>query len=302
MTSGAHRVDTVKVAALVGTSELSPGRAPSSSTRRRASASAASRRSRTRPRSSPSSTSRSSDLPAGLGRRRHSARGVPDQLRRAATTDRRAGRPRSRSRSSVAASGHAVEVAVRAPAGEAVHPSGAARANSVIDERSLTASMPPEDLLGRAGVEAQHARRRTRAARAPRTRVRRDRPRASSSEAIAYRCDMALNPSPAICGKTNQISDWSSAPAQIGQRAPCTPSWRRRTKRCRSLTRSTRLTVGPVIARPRHFIARSEADTARSRACSRPKPPRPRSRASSRGRRSSSRSASTRRWTSTSRR
>ena len=102
LTSGAHRVDTAKVAALVGRRRRQAGHARSSSASTPARRSAASPRSATRSRSAPWST-RPWPVRRGVGGRRHPARGLPDHLRRTGPDHRRhAGRggvsgPRNRS-------------------------------------------------------------------------------------------------------------------------------------------------------------------------------------------------------------
>ncbi len=74
---------------------------------------------------------------------------------------------------------------------------------SVIDERSLIASMPPKICsalpVWRSTTMRVHSSRR-----GPSTGWSRY-ARASASDAMAYVRDVSLNPSPAICGNTNHI-------------------------------------------------------------------------------------------------
>jgi hypothetical protein len=81
--------------------------------------------------------------------------------------------------------------------------SGAAVMNSVMDERSFIASTPPKmsaaDLPSAPASIRAHSCRRGPSTGCARYAF------ASASEVIAYRFDMALNPRPAICGKTNHI-------------------------------------------------------------------------------------------------
>jgi hypothetical protein len=90
--------------------------------------------------------------------------------------------------------------------------SGAPAANSVMDERSFIASTPPKmSVADRPSVPA--SMRAHSASRGPSTGCARY-ACASAMEVIAYRFDIALNPRPAICGKTNHIQCPRLAPAR----------------------------------------------------------------------------------------
>jgi len=84
-------------------------------------------------------------------------------------------------------------------------------------ERSFIASTPPNMSVAdfpsvRATIRAHSS------SRGPSTGCSRY-ARASSSEVIAYRFDIALNPRPAICGKTNHIQWPRLAPARSSSTA-----------------------------------------------------------------------------------
>ena len=75
--------------------------------------------------------------------------------------------------------------------------------NSVIDERSLSASTPPKISAAVLSLVADSIRAHS-TSRGPSTGWARY-ARACARLVIAYRCDIVLNPRPAICGKTNHI-------------------------------------------------------------------------------------------------
>ena len=97
--------------------------------------------------------------------------------------------------------------------------SGATAANSVIDERSFIASTGPK--ISSAVLPSVRATMLAHSvSRGPSTGWFRY-ARASASPEIAYRCDIALNPRPATCGKTNHIQWLTLAPA----RSSATARW-----------------------------------------------------------------------------
>ena len=96
---------------------------------------------------------------------------------------------------------------------------GAAAANSVIDERSFIASTGPK--MSSAVLSSVPATMRAHSvSRGPSTGWFRY-ARASVSPEIAYRWDVALNPRPATCGKTNHIQWLTFRPA----RSSATARW-----------------------------------------------------------------------------
>ena len=94
---------------------------------------------------------------------------------------------------------------------------GAAVANSVMDERSFIASTSPKTSVADRPWVPISIRAHS-SMRGPSTGCARY-ALASVSEAIAYRLDMALNPRPAICGKTNHIQWPRLAPARSSSTA-----------------------------------------------------------------------------------